>query len=1052
MSTLKVNQIQTINNQPLKIVGNLIVDSITSLSGSSGTDSATTISDFWVNNLNSTGNTLTVKNNLTVDGSVLGSYFYGDGSNLTNLPGKQISSSIGQDSFVQNGPIDTLSFGDNIASLGVGGSANGDVSIALGGGNSTGTKEKDMTYVLNGKYIVIFGDVKNDFVAGNLKPKPITDIKFTGLSQSTGITVTYKVQSITGNSNNGCIYYAITNNTASIITFTYTNCQTGLSTQLSVLPYSMVELCSSSQPTYTYYSWMAAYVFPVVITQIGTCCDTLEIVSATTLTVISATTTTSVQVPFVNNCKTYKITNNIYPYTLDIQYTSCTNTLTSLFLSDYEDTVCAIAPPTGWFGSSLGTAMTVTQISSQCCGTYNVYNPAWCPITVYYTDCFNGLTASTTITGYLSARICSLTEPTFDTSCWSLSGYNPTIYSPRVTFLTGTSLCQQFNYVTNTVITTAYTVTTIVTGCTGNNTYLTGLTGCVNYIIQNNAPTSALIYYTDCLGHYQSTTLNTGNTTNFCSSNYPVLGISSAYTGNIVITPSGNCETLCITYRFTKTTNTNIPAIWDVKYLDCDFNEQTIQLRNAGDYVEVCAILGSVQRGTNISMSQLGSCAQQNNRNRNYVSTQRISGGTVTISGLTLSNGSIFNNSTVHPINIVHVTTGTTTGGTIFISGGTSYSAITGTTTTVTTGTTSVTATTITTGITSIVSGATGCTVYTQTLETTYQTILNTYVTGNTVITGYTIVSASTIVTGFTIVNCNLVNTISGTSVSSGTTIVSGTTQITGTSVTVIYNGLYLYVTGATTYTVIELSEELPLEFNTGTIVSNYFGLGAVAMGLQTQSVGMASVSQNMFTTATGDGSHAEGCTTYANGDCSHSEGENTVANGKASHSGGIGSLTRHTGEMARSSGTFVKQGDAQYSFISMMGTSTGTTKSYMYVDGISENIKILKKSIVSITFQVNALTYLSAGGKGGFTGDGAMFYVNNIFVRNDNTGLFIVNGTSIYPSSYIEGFFSTMYITLEAGDSFSDYNELKFAIYGKSGQEIQWSGLITIVQSYLGD
>ena len=1050
MSTLKVNQIQTINNQPLKIVGNLIVDSITSLSGSSGTDSATTISDFWVNNLNSTGNTLTVKNNLTVDGSVLGSYFYGDGSNLTNLPGKQISSSIGQDSFVQNGPIDTLSFGDNIASLGVGGSANGDVSIALGGGNSTGTKEKDMTYVLNGKYIVIFGDVKNDFVTGNLKSKPITDIKFTGLTISTGITISYKTSALTGSSA-GCINYVVANNTSSPITFNYTNCQTSLSSSIQIAGYSTSQICSLTEPTYVYYSWMAAYIFPVVITQIGTCCDTLEIVSATTLTVISATTTTAVQIPFLDNCNTYEITNSIYPYGIEIEYTACNKTKLQTFVNDDKFTVCAMSPPTGWFGAPLGTGITVTQISSECCKSYKIYNPAWCPIIAYYEDCFSGLTTSVVIGPYMSASICSVLEPAFDITCWFSASSSSNLY-PIVTYLTGSSLCQQYDYVTNTVITTAYTVTTIVTGCTGNNTYLTGLTGCVNYIIQNNAPTSALIYYTDCLGRYHSTTLNTGNTTNFCSSNYPVLGIASAYTNNIVITPSGNCETLCINYRFTKTNNTTTPAIWDVKYLDCDYNEQTIQLRNAGDYVEVCAILGSVQRGTNISMSQLGSCTQQNNRNRNYVFTQRISGGTVTISGLTLSNGSIFNNSTVHPINIVHVTTGTTTGGTIFISGGTSYSAITGTTTTVTTGTTSVTATTITTGITSIVSGATGCTVYTQTLETTYQTILNTYVTGNTVITGYTIVSASTIVTGFTIVNCNLVNTISGTSVSSGTTIVSGTTQITGTSVTVIYNGLYLYVTGATTYTVIELSEELPLEFNAGTIVSNYFGLGAVAMGLQTQSVGMASVSQNMFTTATGDGSHAEGCTTYANGDCSHSEGENTVANGKASHSGGIGSLTRHTGEMARSSGTFVKQGDAQYSFISMMGISTGTTKSYMYVDGISENIKILKKSIVSITFQVNALTYLSGGGKGGFTGDGAMFYVNNIFVRNDNTGLFIVNGTSIYPSSYIEGFFSTMYITLEAGDSFSDYNELKFAIYGKSGHEIQWSGLITIVQSYLGD
>lgn len=1065
MSKLKVNQIETINNQPLRIIGDLIVDVVTTLSGSSGSNSSTTVSDFWVNNLNSTGSTLTVKNNLTVDGSVLGDYFYGDGSTLNNLPGSQISKSLGENSFVQKNPSESLSFGTNISSLGVGGSSNGDISIALGGGNTTGSKEHDIPYLINSKYIIFFDDVKDNFVTGNLKPKPITDIKFTGLTQSTGITTTYKSQFITGGTNNGCLYYTVANNTASNITFTYTNCQTGLVGQFSLAPYSIREVCSSTQPTYTYYSWMAAYIFPVVITQIGTCCDTLEIVTATTLTVISATTTTAVQVPFFNNCKTYKITNNVYPYTLDIQYTSCTNTLTSLILSDYQDTVCAIAPPTGWFGASLGTAMTVTQISSQCCGSYSVYNPAWCPITVYYTDCFSGLTASTTISGYMSRTICSLTEPTFNTSCWSLSGYNPTIYAPRVNFLTGNSQCQQYNFITNTVIVTAYTVTTIVTGCTGNNTYLTGLTGCINYIVHNNAPTNALLAYTDCLGVYHSFTLNTGSTTNFCSSNYPVVGISSAYTNSVLIIPSGTCETLCVNYQFTRSNETlQIPAIWDVKYLDCDFNEQTIKLKNPGDSIQVCAILGSVVNGSNISVSQLGSCLQQRegggdviiidvtdpvNRTNYSLMTEKISGGTITISGLTLSNGYIFNGNSVRPINIINVITGTTTGGTIFISGGTVVTGITGTSTTVVTGSTSVTATTSTTGVTSVLSAATGCTVYTETIQTTYQTVLNVFVTGNTVVTGYTIVTASTIVTGYTQVDCNLVNTISGSSSNSGTTIVSGTTQITGSSVYNISNGIYVYVTGATPYTIIELSEELPLEFNSGKIVSNYFGLNSLAMGLQTQSKGLASVSQNMFTTAIGDGSHAEGCSTTAVGNCSHAEGSGTIANGKSSHSGGINSKTNHTAEFARSSGMFSTPGDAQYSLISLMGSTVGNTPSSMYVDGVSEKIKIYKNSIISITLQANSIVTNDAPGKGALEGEGAFFYGNSTVLKNTaNNTLSIVSSSEIVATVTTNGSLSGTKISFVVGTKYDDYTELNVIINGISGLNMNWNGVITMVQS----
>ena len=858
MSKLKVNLIEPIGvGQVLNIVGNVNINGTTFSSGSTYSTN-----EIWVNNLYSTGGTLSINSNLSISGSVTGNSiivnsiyatsFYGDGGTLSNLPGKQISSSIGENSLVQNTTINSISIGTDTVSFGVNNQSNGNLSATFGNNSNSGSKSYQINEVINGKYILFLDNVSDQFVSGNLKTITTNTTLTTGTTTTTATTTTYESELISGSAGD-CIYYAITNNTASIINFTYTNCETGVTGFTSLGSYSMSYICSSTVPTWINYSWMNAYPFPASVVEVGTCCGGIERITAYTTNIITTITTSAVTTPMVSNCNTYELINNTYPYTQDIWYTACTeNTGRFLFMDTYREYICAVQPPTRYLGAPLGTAVTVNVVNNQCCINYNVYNPAWCPITAYYTDCHTGLSASTTITGYLSQSICSLTSPTFDTSCWSLSGYSPSIYSPRVTInSTNSGRCDIYDEVIVYSSVTTNSSYVITTACTEDNAFLSGLTGCTKYSIDNKLPNynnqGPLITYTDCLGRYQSVQPLSGETVVICSSVYPNINVApslSAYSNNIFVTILGDCETLCVNYEFRKIYNTTIPAVWDVSYLDCDFNLQTVLLKNVGDTFTACMILGSEQYGTNISATQLGNCVQPRIQQR---TTSKLVGGEITISQLTLTNGSVFNGSTVHPINITQIHTGTTTSG---------------------------------------------------------------FFTG---LTGVTI-----ILTGFT---------------------------------------------GSSNYTILELSEELPLDLYSGKIVSNYFGLGAVSFGLETQAQGMASVSQNMFTSAIGDYSHAEGYGTKTNGTASHAEGNQTIANGDYSHAEGNqntsegisshaeGNQNIAIGDYSHAEGTNNMSGGKFYG-VTCTGSDTlsldssyGDLTSY-FIGGLYANIRILNVGV----------------------------------------------------------------------------------------------------------
>lgn len=859
--------------------------------------------------------------NLWVSGDVRANAFYGDGSNLTNLP-TAINKNIGTNSIVQEGPIDSLSFGNYSTSLGITNQSNGDASLTSGINNITGTKQNVVYSIINGKYILFLEDVSNNFVTGNEKIGYGNSTFTTGTTTTTTTEVTYESE-IIGGSISGCTKYILANNTATIIDFYYTDCESGITAQTSVMSYSTSELCSLTEPTYINYSWLSAYPFPASITPIGTCCESIESTTATTTTITTTIVTSATTLPFNNNCNTYRIINNLYPNVVSITYTSCTcnckywhlenpngfditisyvncngtvvnenvisgysgytsqcvlgSTLThgtlppgTTFITLPTDVCCNSGVPTNcryWYldnqtafnvgityytcdGSSvtetidsgysgytsqcvlgyslshsplptgstfitlaignrcttngsfltltdqittlcassepqvlstdpnyINSAVTISQSYTDCCLRYNIYNPAFCPIVVYFTDCSTGILSATTLSGYLSIAVCSLTEPTFNTSCWSYtgSGYNPSIYSPVVTLQSiNPSRCQtqaQVDVVIYSSVTSAVTYT-ITTGCTSDITYYTGATGCTNYIVHSDIPANAsdapLISYIDCLGVYQSFQINSGETFSICSSTYPAVSMLpglTAFSQNLVIRSSGNCETICASYRFTKTSDLPIPPIWDVYYLDCDYNPQTVKLKRVGDYFETCLILGSqILGGPHISEYQVGICDIQK---RQINVTSELNGGYANIPITKLTNATIYDGLNSYPVNVVNIETGNTT---------------------------------------PIFTGITGLTI---------------------------------LLTGFT---------------------------------------------GDSVYTILELDEELLVSLNTIKIASNYFGLASVSTGIETLAKGTASLSENINTKALGDYSHAEGNNTQSIGIGSHSEGLDTIAYGDYSH------------------------------------------------------------------------------------------------------------------------------------------------------------------------
>lgn len=335
-------------------------------------------------------------------------------------------------------------------------------------------------------------------------------------------------------------------------------------------------------------------------------------------------------------------------------------------------------------------------------------------------------------------------------------------------------------------------------------------------------------------------------------------------------------------------------------------------------------------------------------------------------------------------------------------------------------------------------------TAITYTSFTTYTTACTSTLVGYTATTltgGVTVVTGDTSLingrVGNVIIRDNIGDTYIGTISNIITGMTSGTT-ITGLTIDGGSEVILDNLSGGQmrSYAILYLDEEINNDSSYGYVVNSGKGRGSVASGIGTQAKGIASTSQNQSTLSLGD--------------YSHSEGLGSISEGVASNAGGLYSKTTQTGEFARSSGMFSSVGDAQYSTVNMLGVTTGTTYSYLFVDGVSEKIKIQKNSITSISLQINATIFADLSGKG-VEGNGAMFFNNDIIIKNNSTNnISIINGESIGNVAMTDPTLTNIGIDIVIGDQYSDYSEINFVISGAPDVVIRWNGVITMVKTIM--
>lgn len=274
----------------------------------------------------------------------------------------------------------------------------------------------------------------------------------------------------------------------------------------------------------------------------------------------------------------------------------------------------------------------------------------------------------------------------------------------------------------------------------------------------------------------------------------------------------------------------------------------------------------------------------------------------------------------------------------------------------------------------------------------------------------------------------NIINVFTG---NTGTTT-GVTSGITSGSTSGITSGLSLY-------TAIEIDAPLESGISNGQIVDQNIGVASYAEGLNTQ--------------AKGNASHSQNSNTIANGLASHAEGLGSISNSVASHAGGIGSIANHTGELARSSGFISNPGDVQYSLINLFGQTTASGPTELFVDGISERIKIYKNSLVSFEIIAQGMLYLHDTAS--LIGNGASFKVNCVMAKNINNEATLYNFDDILtPTKYTDNSQSGLQFWMEVGNSVTgsngtpDYVELIVYGYGIDDQTHNWNILITMIQS----
>lgn len=152
---------------------------------------------------------------------------------------------------------------------------------------------------------------------------------------------------------------------------------------------------------------------------------------------------------------------------------------------------------------------------------------------------------------------------------------------------------------------------------------------------------------------------------------------------------------------------------------------------------------------------------------------------------------------------------------------------------------------------------------------------------------------------------------------------------------------------------------------------------------------GCSSLAEGDGTLASGDTSHAEGDNTKSSGIVSHSEGSYTIASGYGTHAGGRLSEAYIKGQSARACGRFSENGDAQYSTIVVMKSTSDATQTELIVDTIETERMVLP---ASRTWAFNILIAArQTGGVAGTVGDSAGYEIKGVVKRDGSNSTALV-------------------------------------------------------------
>jgi len=207
------------------------------------------------------------------------------------------------------------------------------------------------------------------------------------------------------------------------------------------------------------------------------------------------------------------------------------------------------------------------------------------------------------------------------------------------------------------------------------------------------------------------------------------------------------------------------------------------------------------------------------------------------------------------------------------------------------------------------------------------------------------------------------------------------------------------------------------------------------AEGSSTEASGNSSHAEGGETTASGDYSHAEGYSTTASGGRSHAQGEGTEASGSWSHAEGYRSKAYLEIQHSHASSRFDTNGDAQYSRVVVMASTTDSTQKTMYIGGYSYQ-KLVVPANTTWGFRINLVARSS-------TGVSSYWEIKGVIKRDGSNNTILVGSITKNTIAQDSGA-NSWDATAEANDT---DETLDIKVTGASSTNIHWVGVVELTE-----